>query len=71
MRDSDGSVIQFYYGEDGIDVPKTPYLKKFDFHSANLDHLIAKYNVMIHDKELDMKKVHKVSNEVIIFLIIL
>eukprot|EP00058_Branchiostoma_floridae_P008853 XP_002594341.1 hypothetical protein BRAFLDRAFT_201044 [Branchiostoma floridae] len=26
VRDSDGSLIQFYYGEDGLDIPKTQFL---------------------------------------------
>lgn len=30
VRDSDGSIVQFKYGEDGIDVLKTSYLTKFE-----------------------------------------
>lgn len=29
VRDADGSIIQFYYGEDGIDVHRTSFLKNF------------------------------------------
>ncbi|XP_053115784.1 DNA-directed RNA polymerase I subunit RPA1 [Hemicordylus capensis] len=37
VRDSDGSVIQFLYGEDGLDIPKTPFLqpKQFPFIADN------------------------------------
>lgn len=37
VRDSDGSVIQFLYGEDGLDVPKTQFLqpKQFPFIEEN------------------------------------
>ncbi|XP_056295891.1 DNA-directed RNA polymerase I subunit RPA1 [Pseudoliparis swirei] len=28
VRDSDGSVVQFLYGEDGLDIPKTPFLQQ-------------------------------------------
>lgn len=37
VRDSDGSVIQFLYGEDGLDVPKTQFLqpKQFPFIEDN------------------------------------
>ncbi|XP_014487682.1 PREDICTED: DNA-directed RNA polymerase I subunit RPA1 isoform X2 [Dinoponera quadriceps] len=28
VRDSDGSLIQFYYGEDGLDIPGSRFLKK-------------------------------------------
>lgn len=29
VRDVDGSVIQFQYGEDGVDVHKTSFLSEF------------------------------------------
>ena len=31
VRDSDGSVIQFYYGEDGMDITKTQFLSERQF----------------------------------------
>lgn len=31
VRDSDGSVIQFLYGEDGLDIPKTQFLQPRQF----------------------------------------
>uniref|UniRef100_A0A6Q2WWD0 DNA-directed RNA polymerase subunit n=1 Tax=Esox lucius TaxID=8010 RepID=A0A6Q2WWD0_ESOLU len=31
VRDSDGSVVQFLYGEDGLDVPKTQFLQPRHF----------------------------------------
>ncbi|XP_072860138.2 DNA-directed RNA polymerase I subunit RPA1 isoform X2 [Pogona vitticeps] len=31
VRDSDGSVVQFLYGEDGLDIPKTPFLQPNQF----------------------------------------
>uniref|UniRef100_H3CXM9 DNA-directed RNA polymerase subunit n=1 Tax=Tetraodon nigroviridis TaxID=99883 RepID=H3CXM9_TETNG len=39
VRDSDGSVIQFLYGEDGLDVPKTQFLqpKQFPFIEENYE----------------------------------
>lgn len=37
VRDHDGSVVQFQYGEDGIDVAQTPYIMphQFDFIKEN------------------------------------
>ena len=37
VRDSDSSVVQFYYGEDGLDVMKTSFLseKQFPFMAGN------------------------------------
>ncbi|KAM4555072.1 DNA-directed RNA polymerase I subunit RPA1 [Odontesthes bonariensis] len=39
VRDSDGSVVQFLYGEDGLDIPKTPFLqpRQFPFIEDNYE----------------------------------
>ena len=36
VRDSDCSIVQFIYGEDGLDVTKTAYSQQFGFLAANL-----------------------------------
>lgn len=48
VRDSDGSVVQFLYGEDGLDIPKTPFLqpRQFPFIEEN-------YEVIKKSKGLD------------------
>ncbi|XP_065855362.1 DNA-directed RNA polymerase I subunit 1 [Euphorbia lathyris] len=35
VRDSDGSVVQFYYGEDGVDVHQTSFISKFEELALN------------------------------------
>jgi DNA-directed RNA polymerase I subunit RPA1 len=35
VRDADGSVVQFLYGEDGLDVCKQTYLRQFKFMAEN------------------------------------
>lgn len=35
VRDSDGAVVQFYYGDDSIDVTKSGYLDQFAFLKLN------------------------------------
>ena len=35
VRDNDGSIVQFMYGDDGIDVMETKYLDKFKFLERN------------------------------------
>ncbi|KAH9869363.1 hypothetical protein IAQ61_006569 [Plenodomus lingam] len=35
VRDSDGSMVQFLYGEDGLDITKQKYLKDFKFQAQN------------------------------------
>ena len=54
VRDHDKSVVQFHYGEDGIDVAKTPYLRpfQFDFIASNYDHYVRKYFNGDHAKAL-------------------
>ncbi|XP_074503841.1 DNA-directed RNA polymerase I subunit RPA1 [Sebastes fasciatus] len=48
VRDSDGSVVQFLYGEDGLDIPKTPFLqpRQFPFIEDN-------YEVIKRSQRLD------------------
>ncbi|KAI9502457.1 hypothetical protein BX070DRAFT_14210 [Coemansia spiralis] len=44
VRDSDGSIIQFQYGEDALDVLKSQHLLKFDFAAANYRAFRDKFN---------------------------
>ncbi|XP_051865519.1 DNA-directed RNA polymerase I subunit RPA1 [Pristis pectinata] len=39
VRDSDGSIVQFLYGEDGLDIPKTQFLQpeQFPFITDNYE----------------------------------
>ncbi|KAK4119973.1 beta and beta-prime subunits of DNA dependent RNA-polymerase [Parathielavia appendiculata] len=37
VRDSDGTVVQFLFGEDGIEISKQKYLNDFEFVLRNLD----------------------------------
>ena len=48
VRDSDGSVVQFQYGEDSMDVCKSQYLKKglpLDFLADNLNTIRCKEDI--------------------------
>lgn len=44
VRDGDGSLIQFIYGGDSIDVTKMSHMNQFEFCAENYDALLAKYN---------------------------
>lgn len=44
VRNSDGSVLQFQYGEDGLDVTKSKYLDQFEFTAANFATFVSRYN---------------------------
>ncbi|KAL8413861.1 hypothetical protein RB594_005194 [Gaeumannomyces avenae] len=45
VRDSDGSLVQFLYGEDGLDVAKQKYLTDFTFVLQNLKSEVAQLNI--------------------------
>ncbi|KAI9877205.1 MAG: hypothetical protein M1830_004531 [Pleopsidium flavum] len=45
VRDSDGSMVQFLYGEDGLDVTKQRHLTDFQFLAENYLSLFAQLNV--------------------------
>lgn len=45
IRDSDGSIIQFLYGEDGLDVTKQKHLTDFKFLAENYLSLVAQLNI--------------------------
>lgn len=40
VRDADGSVVQFLYGEDGADITKTKQLENFSFLSENYENML-------------------------------
>ncbi|KAL0383579.1 UNVERIFIED_CONTAM: DNA-directed RNA polymerase I subunit [Sesamum calycinum] len=43
VRDADGSIIQFYYGEDGVDVHQTSFLKNFKALEDNQETIFQKF----------------------------
>lgn len=50
VRDSDGSVVQFLYGEDGLDICKTRYLrpKQYPFLVDNYEVTQHSTSTMVH-----------------------
>ncbi|KAL1261396.1 hypothetical protein QQF64_006661 [Cirrhinus molitorella] len=74
VRDSDGSVVQFLYGEDGLDIPKTQFLqpRQFPFIKDNyevirkskcLDEVLAKMNSKAAFKHFKAIKKWKTKHE--------
>ncbi|KAF2801996.1 DNA-directed RNA polymeras-like protein I subunit [Mytilinidion resinicola] len=45
VRDADGSMVQFLYGEDGLDTTKQKYLNDFKFQAENFWSLIQTLNM--------------------------
>ncbi|KAJ4758036.1 DNA-directed RNA polymerase subunit [Rhynchospora pubera] len=52
VRDVDGSVIQFQYGEDGVDVHKTSFLSEFRILSDNRKAVLDKFGDHAKSSEL-------------------
>ncbi|KAJ3188681.1 hypothetical protein HDU85_004395 [Gaertneriomyces sp. JEL0708] len=60
VRDSDGSVIQFHYGEDSLDVTKQKTLTKFDFCAINYKALVKRYDPKrLASADIDTESVEK------------
>ncbi|XP_045773267.1 DNA-directed RNA polymerase I subunit RPA1 [Maniola jurtina] len=61
VRDADSSVIQFAYGEDGLDVLKCQFLKQkqFRFLDVNSNALIAKSVLKKLKEDVDPKEITK------------
>ena len=57
VRDADGSVIQFYYGEDALDPHKTKFMKKYDFIEQNYHNYLQRYRSTGAHEFLDRTKV--------------
>ncbi|KAK4313185.1 hypothetical protein Pmani_015448 [Petrolisthes manimaculis] len=52
VRNSDGLVLQFEYGEDGLDVTKTPFLRT----NQTLEVVVANYSRLVHPKALSVAR---------------
>ncbi|EFJ17302.1 hypothetical protein SELMODRAFT_233747 [Selaginella moellendorffii] len=56
VRDADGSVIQFFYGEDAVDVTKSSCLTNFDLMATNRDLITQKLGLGEHAKDVKNMK---------------
>jgi DNA-directed RNA polymerase I subunit RPA1 len=45
VRNADGSIVEFLYGEDGIDAVNSRYLSRFEFMERNYDAYVAKLRI--------------------------
>ena len=65
VRDADGSILQFHYGEDSLDVTRHKYLTRFEFSARNYAALLEKYNpkaaLAVVDQDRASKYVKKVA----------
>lgn len=66
VRDEDGSVYQFLYGEDGLDVALQKYLQKFQFSAANFDAFVNKLKIaeVVQSKHINLNDALKLGKKV-------
>ncbi|KAF3925482.1 hypothetical protein AA313_de0200270 [Arthrobotrys entomopaga] len=64
VRDSDGSLVQFLYGEDGIDIGKQAHLSDFAFHARNQETYIERLGGANLTDRLDFKSALEYSKDV-------
>lgn len=64
VRDGDGSLIQFLYGGDAVDVTKESHMTQFDFCRENYDALLKKYNPVALAQHLDVETALQYSKKV-------
>jgi DNA-directed RNA polymerase I subunit RPA1 len=57
VRDGEGSIVQFRYGEDSVDVGRAPYLEKFDFLLENHNSLLHAFETQQALRSDDWKRV--------------
>ncbi|KAK4281856.1 hypothetical protein QN277_013303 [Acacia crassicarpa] len=59
VRDADGSIIQFRYGEDGVDVHQTSFLTKFEAWLSNKEMIYSKCH---HELDTSSPYINKLPN---------
>jgi len=63
VRDADGTLIQFLYGGDAVDVTKESHMTKFNFCVDNYDAFLKKYDPAALVEHLDVETALKYSKK--------
>ena len=63
VRDTDGNIIQFLYGEDSIDTMNTRYLTNFKFIANNMDTYFDKYKPERFLGKIDTNSIRKIRKD--------
>ena len=63
VRQADGTVVQFLYGEDGLDVTKQKYLKNLKFAADNFDSIVANCRPDLVLDRIDTEEARKASKK--------
>ena len=64
VRDSDGSMVQFLYGEDGLDVAKQQYITNFTFLSQNYMTMVNRLSLKDDHGRLQSDEAKKLQKKI-------
>jgi DNA-directed RNA polymerase I subunit RPA1 len=59
VRDSDGSIVQFLYGEDSLNPPKDKFFQKLDLLKNNVETFKAKFKYNEFSSLLKTKEIRE------------
>ena len=59
VRDNDGSIVQFMYGDDGVDVMETKFLDKFKFMEKNYNSMSMKAKNLVQTGAVEIEPIRK------------
>ena len=59
VRDNDGSIVQFMYGDDGIDVMEVKFLDKFKFLERNYSAMSRKAKQLVQTGAVEIEPIKK------------
>ena len=65
VRDNDGSIVQFMYGDDGVDVMETKFLDKFKFLERNYDMMSHKAKKLVQTGAVEIEPIKKENKRVL------
>lgn len=64
VRDCDGSIVQFCYGEDGVDVMENRFIDKFKFIEQNHDSLFTRSDEFLKSGAVQIEPIEKAKKKI-------
>jgi len=64
VRDNDGSIVQFMYGDDGIDVMDTKFMNKFKFMENNHTLIQSRVKKFLSSGAVEIETVPKAMKQI-------
>lgn len=64
VRDNDGSIVQFLYGDDGVDVMETKFLDKFKFLERNYMDLNRKASTFVKSGAVEIEPIEMATKQI-------